>query len=114
MAKTKLSPPWVIYADEMSQLFLGDSEVHVVYDNEEKEIKVYVDSASKAGALAQLLPVERVYGNVALKITVVPANGTSVPSGNLYQAAFKGNEAFSFTKTVHAVLMAICCVFHQR
>lgn len=103
MAMIRLAPPWVTYANEMAQLFLNDPEVHVVYDNDECEIKIYVDNAAKAGALTELLPTEKNYGNITLAITVVPANGISVPVGNIYQTAFKGNGAFSFVKTVRGI-----------
>lgn len=103
MAMIKLAPPWVTFASEMEQMFKYDSEVHVVYDNDEHEIKVYVDNSAKAGALTELLPAEKTYGNIVLKITVVPANGISAQNENLYRTAFKGNGAFSFLKTVRGI-----------
>lgn len=103
MAMIKLAPPWVTFASEMEQMFKYDSEVHVVYDNDEHEIKLYVDSAAKADALTKLLPVEKKYGNITLKIAVVPANGTFAQNENLYQTAFKGNGAFSFLKTIRGI-----------
>lgn len=104
MAMAKLAPPWVTFANEMTQMFMYDSEVHVVYDNDNHEIKLYVDDAMKACALSELLTAAVVYGNITLKITVVPANGAFVaPTGNLYQVAFKNNNAFSFVKTVHGI-----------
>ena len=48
MARIQLSPPWITFVNELEQLFLYDSEVHIVYDEEEQEVKVYVDSAGPA------------------------------------------------------------------
>ena len=104
MASIKLAPPWVTFANEMTQLFMHDPEVHVVYDNDAQKIRLYVDTAAKAGALVALLPTQKTYGNVTLTIDVIPANGVLVvKSGDLYQAAFKGNDAFAFTKTITGI-----------
>ena len=99
----KLAPPWVTFVNEITQMFLQDPEVHIVYDNDKYEVSIYVDNAAKAGALTELLPTEKIYGTVALNIKVIPANGVSVPSGNLYQIAFKNNGAFSFVKTIRGI-----------
>ena len=104
MARIKLSPPWNTFVRELEQLFKYDSEVHVVYDEDEQEVKLYVDTAGKAQALELLLPKTKEFGNVTLFITVVPANGTiPIKTDNLFQTAFKGNGAFSFVKIVHGV-----------
>ena len=62
MEKLKLSPPWMTYANEVKALFREDKEVRVVYDDEEKKLKLYVDNPRKADALAQLLPAEKTFG----------------------------------------------------
>lgn len=105
MARLKLSPPWNEYATELSQMFKYDREVHVVYDDEAYEVKLYVDSAAKATALKTLLPEEKVFGNVKQTITIVPANGFHTPlkPEEVFDAAFKGNAAYSFSKTIHGV-----------
>ena len=71
----KLSSPWVEFYREIEALFAQDDEVKVVYEEEKNEVKLYVENARKADALAQLLPTEKTFGNVVLKITVIPANG---------------------------------------
>lgn len=104
MASIKLAPPWITFVSELEQLFKHDREVHIVYDNEECEVKVYVDSAAKAEALTELLPAGKAFGNQVLTVTVVPANGlVAVDKTNLYQTAFAGNGAFSFIKTVQGI-----------
>ena len=104
MARLKQAPPWITFVSELEQMFKYDAEVHVVYDNDEKEVKLWVDSAPKAAALMELLPSEKTFGNVTLAVTIVPANGTTpVNKADLFRAAFKGNGAFAFAKTILGV-----------
>ena len=104
MAKIKLSPPWDTFVREMEQMFLYDEEVHIVYDEDALEVRVYVDNAQKAEALAALLPEEKDFGSVHLAINVIPANGNATLSNaSLFLTAFSGNGAFSFIKTIHGI-----------
>ncbi len=105
MARLNLAPPWITYVSELEQMFKYDPEVHVIYDGEKHEAKLYVDSAVKAAAFNELLPAEKEFGNVLLTVNVVPANGVTGPidRADLYKAAFKGNGAFSFMKTVKGI-----------
>lgn len=104
MARLNLSPPWDTCVRELEQLFKYDSEVHVVYDENAQEVKIYVDAPAKAEALTLLLPKAKEFANVVLTITVIPANGTvPVKTANLFPVAFKGNGAFSFSKTVRGI-----------
>lgn len=106
MARIGQAPPWITYVSELEQMFKYDPEVHVVYNNEEHEVRLYVDTDHKAAALMELLPNEKTFGNVTLQVTIVPANGIPIPfadNANLFQDAFKGNGAFSFTKTVQGI-----------
>lgn len=108
MARLNLSPPWDIRVSEINQLFKNDEEVHVVYDDINYELKLYVDNPNKATALTTLLPEEYIFGNVNLKVTVVPANkktGVSKMQSNeeLFNCAFEGNEAFSFAVTIQGI-----------
>ena len=110
MATINLAPPWNVYVSEVEQMFRLDPEVHVVYDNELYTLKVYVDEPKKASALGVLLPEEYNFGNVTLKISVIPANGVSeedkVDPNNtdkLFEAAFSNNRALSFVRTVRGI-----------
>ena len=109
MAKLKLSPPWAIRATEIEQMFKFDSEVHVVYDEDECIVKVYVDNSEKAEALGRILIPEYDFGNVTLRVVVIPAN-TAVRScavtnsnASLFIAAFMDNPICSFIKTIHGI-----------
>ena len=99
----KLSPPWAKVAAEMSQMFKYDAEVHVVYDEDEQVISLFVDNSGKAFALMNLLPEEYVFGNVTLKVKVIPANGLKASTGSLFATAFENNGAFSFVKEIKGI-----------
>lgn len=92
MSILNLSTPWDLYYREIEALFKDDPQVKVVYDEEAKEVKLYVENAIKADALTQLLPAERNFGGVELKITVIPAN-VEASKVSLFRSAFDGNPA---------------------
>jgi len=74
MARLNLSPPWYTYYTELCMLFGQDPEIHIIYDEDEQTIKFYVENDIKAEALTCVLPYTKDYGNVTLKIEIVPAN----------------------------------------
>lgn len=104
MEKLNLSSPWVNFYREIEALFSEDPEIKVAFDEQENVISLYVDNEEKAEALTQLLPSARTYGNVTVSVRVVPANQLAENRLALFQAAFKGNPAFSFAKTVEGDL----------
>lgn len=98
----KLSPPWVNYYNEIKALFAQDPEIKVSLDEENMEVKLFVENGRKADALIQLIPSEKAFGNVSLKITIVPAN--SAPTRlDLIQEAFFGNPALSYVWTAQTL-----------
>jgi len=94
-----LASPWITYAQKVNALFDKDPEVLVQYDNDTLELKLYIDNAAKADALSQLLPIEKTFGNVTLKITVIPANN-ELSKISLFRNAFAGNPIFDRVETV--------------
>lgn len=90
--KVKLSAPWVLYVDALKAMFEEDPEVTIDYDDETNVVRMRVDNQVKADALSQLIPAEKDFGNVKLKINVVPANMKAKKS-DLFMAAFAGNSA---------------------
>jgi hypothetical protein len=91
----KLSPPWINFYNEIKDLFEQDSEIKIKFNEEVPEINLFVDNARKADALAALLPETKEFGNVTMKINVVPANKT--PSKlDLMLEAFLGNPALAY------------------
>lgn len=92
MAKDlKLSPPWNTFVSELKALFGEDPGIKIQFDEDNYEVKLFVADPEKADALTQLIPAQRIYGNVALTVTVVPANYMEESNADLIEAAFKGN-----------------------
>ena len=94
-----LSPPWLEYSREIKMLFGEDPEIEVDYD--EDELILLVESEEKADAIGQLLGTEKEFGNVTLKITVIPANAPAEPTkAQLVAKAFKGNPVVKDIVTI--------------
>lgn len=74
MAKLNMSPPWVLYYKKLNALFDGDDDILVIYDEDEMEVKLYCTDEDKSEALSFLLPNTVSFGNVELKVTVIPSN----------------------------------------
>ena len=91
-----LSAPWILFYREIEALFKEDPAVRVEYDEADQTIRLYVEGEEKADALAQLLPTVRTFGNVVVKVTVIPANLKSPSKLQLFQKAFEGNPALAF------------------
>jgi hypothetical protein len=92
----KIQAPWVNFYNEINALFAQDPEVRVVFDEENLEVKLFVENSRKADAITYLLPEEKEFGNVKLKITVVPANDGIKSKIDAIQDAFEGNPALSY------------------
>ena len=111
MAKINLSSPWVQFYHEVQAMFRDDSYVRVIFDEDNLILKLYVDNPETAAALDVLMPTEREFGNVTLKIEVIPANEgkitgsfTACDPAQLFGAAFQHNMNFSYVRTVHGIM----------
>lgn len=111
MAKINLSSPWVQFYHEVQAMFRDDSYVRVIFDEDKLVLKLYVDDLETAAALDVLMPTEKEFGNVTLKIEVIPANEGRITNSIhgydpavLFNNAFKHNMNFSFVKTVHGIM----------
>lgn len=90
------SPPWIGYYNELDQLFGEDPEIRVEYDNETYTVKLYVGNSEKAEALEQLIPDTKEFGNITVKVIIVPANLEDVQQkADLFRKAFEGNPVLS-------------------
>ena len=105
MAIVKLTAPWITYYRELNELFKEDPEVRVIYDDEENEVRLYVDNQEKAEALKELLPVEMDFGNVTLVITVIPSNSfrKSAKQASIIKA-FENNPIVNGIKIVSGIM----------
>lgn len=94
MAKVGLSPPWVEYYKKVSEFFRDDQEIGILYNEDENELKIYVDNPDRATALAELFPIEKDFGNVKLYISIIPSN----------KQLKKNNRLKTYNSTVEAAL----------
>lgn len=129
MAKLNLIAPWNEYYEELNAFFKDDPDVTVLYDEEEKNIKVLVQETIKAEALTHLLKDEVEFGGIKLTVTVVPANevtkgvkklvtniGNNENYGEMFERALVNNGAFAFTYTIDNVMgfNAVYVVFKKK
>lgn len=102
MAKLKLSPPWSIFYDEVRTMFLPDSEVKVIMDEDNYTISVFVNNPKKSAAIAQILQQEKKFGRITLKVMVPPPDGadevTFENDVEVYRAAFENNPRLSYVQ----------------
>ena len=99
----KLSAPWYTYYHMIDALFGKDPDITIEFDDEAYVLKIFVNSSEKADAIAKLLPTEKVFGNITLKIDVIPADKEEDSKMSLLQKAFKGNPIFSFAISIKAL-----------
>lgn len=105
----RLSSPWMLFYKQVYAFFAKDSEVSVLFNNEEPEIKLWVrGNDEKAAALGRFIPVTKVFGNVTLNMSVVGDDGQPVPDINCTDEeaivkAFGKNESVSFVKTIETI-----------
>ena len=97
MENTKLSAPWITFVHELEALFAEDSEVKVKYDDETNIVKLYVSDTDKATALEKLIPAEKKFGNITVKVEVIPPNADEFTKEELFNKAFDGNGALAYT-----------------
>ena len=90
--KLGLVSPWINYYKMVNALFEKDPEVTVSFDNESYELAILVNNDIKADAIRKLFPEEKEFGNVVVKINVVPSNEEE-SAIDLYRRAFAGNPA---------------------
>ena len=111
---TKLSAPWVQFYREVEALFSKDPEVKVTYNDDETTIKLLVENHDKAEALEALLPSEKTFGNITVRICVIPANNTAKSELDLVKTAFKGNPALAYVMDTETVFGTMNYVVFER
>ena len=94
--KLKLSSPWEIFYKEVEAMFKRDKSVRTEFDNENMVIKLFVEGTDKADALDTLLPSEKAFGNITVKIEVIPANNNNPTDVELFTRAFKDNPILEY------------------
>lgn len=99
----RLAPPWIQYLHKLAALFGNDPEIKMDYNEDENILTMRVENGIKADAIAKLLPSEKEFGNVTMKINVVPAN-TTESKASLYRNAFNNNPVFAYVFPVEGVM----------
>ena len=99
-ARLKLSPPWITYINKLEALFDGDPQIafNLGQNEEGPTVTLATNNGDKATALAQLLPMEKWFGNIVLNIYVDGpfTNRAFTSKKELFETAFKGNPAFAY------------------
>lgn len=85
-------------------MFGQDPAIKLDYDDEEKTIKLYVEGSEKAEALKRILPAKKTFGNITVKIEIIPADYTNKTVASLFEAAFKGNPVLNYVRIVDDII----------
>lgn len=102
--RLKVSPPWVTTINELEAMFDGDPQIafNVNASGVSPEVTLAISNPDKAAAIRLLLPEEKEFGNVTLKINIdcgtVP-NRVFTSAKELFETAFAGNPAFAYVVT---------------
>ena len=106
MAMTMIAP-WIDFYREVEALFKNDPSVRVLYNDEQKELRLYVDDPDKAYALTEVMPIDKVFGNVKLDIYIIPGNSlaksTTIKPEEYFQHIFKNNPILIDVQSVYGV-----------
>ena len=89
--KFGVSSPWVCEFRKYQVLFGQDQDIKLDFDNDEPAIKMYIIGQDKYEALSRILPTERQFGNVVLKIQLIPDNNLKLSTLDLFRKAFADN-----------------------
>ena len=103
----KMIAPWIDYYRGVEALFKNDPSVRVLYDDEHKELCLYVDDSDKAYALTEVMPTDKVFGNVKLNINIIPANSLSksvrIKVEDYFNHIFNGNPILTNVQLVYGI-----------
>lgn len=102
MENLKLVSPWVNYYREIVALFGDDPDIEIDFDEDNYTINMFVNGVEKTEAISELLPEEKVFGNITLRIHVFPSDKEDTKI-DLFRKAFEGNPAFSYAVSVSGV-----------
>ena len=108
------SAPWIDFYHEVKALFDEDPDVNVIYDYDNYEVTLYVEDSKKADALSNILPKSKQFGDVIIKLSVVPANSLKKSKLSSFEEAFKGNNAVSYIKSVSGLFDMDYVVFKKK
>ncbi len=104
--RLKISPPWVTYVNEIIALFDEDPQIAINYNDKKRSLVLATNNGNKAEALRRLLPWQKEFGNVILKIGIDgPTTNIAFPTNeDLFNTAFEGNPAFAYAISIEGIL----------
>lgn len=103
MARVNILSPWEEYYKKIDAFFKYDDDVRVIFDETNDVIKLYVANDKKASALSKILKPEEEFGNVTIRVEVIPPNGVLKSTGLTdIKAAFDNNGALSKIEEIDA------------
>lgn len=96
--RLKISPPWITMINKIQALFDGDPEIACNVDWDAPSITLACNNGDKVAALQQILPSDKGFGNITLKIRVdgTPSNRAFKTKKELFETAFTKNPAFAY------------------
>ena len=99
--RLKLSPPWITYINMLEALFDGDPQIAFNIDYDNMTVALAGNNGEKNAALQRLLPTEKKFGNITLKVIVDgPIANIAFPTPKaLFDTAFDGNPAYAYSVT---------------
>lgn len=114
--KLKLSPPWVTYMNMITALFDGDPQIAINYNDEVPCLILSTNNGDKAEALRRLIPNEKIFGNVSLKLGIDgPTTNIAFPTNEaLMKTAFSRNPALSFVQSIEGIVSAFTYVVFKN
>ena len=97
MENIKLSPPWITFNKEISELFKNDKDVKLSFYENERKVKLTVKNYEKAQALKKILPKAKTFGQITVAIEVEYKSAEETETiQETYEKAFKDNPAFKY------------------
>ena len=101
--RLKLSPPWITYCNKLTALFDGDPQIafNVDFDTSDSVVSVTIatNNGEKAAALVRVLPEEKKFGNITMKIIIdgKPSNRAFLSTKELFDTLFENNPAYAYS-----------------
>ena len=96
--RLKLSPPWITYIHMLEAMFDGDPLIAFNVDAKVPVVTISISDGDKAAAIAKLLPSEKKFGNITLRIIIdgPMSNRAFTSTKELFEVAFAKNPAFAY------------------
>jgi hypothetical protein len=104
--RVTLLPPWSAYINRIKELFKEDPQIiiNTNFNSEHPSVSLATNNPDKASALLKLLPLEKEFGGVTLKINVDCykfSNKAFTSVKELFKTVFYKNPVLEYVKEVN-------------